>query len=76
MTYEEARFSLERTQRDLFIKGGAGYEALTIAIEALEKQILNEADGCTGCAFESYEEWQMPCEKCRRNNKDYWRAEK
>lgn len=33
-----------------------------------------QADGCTGCAFESTEEWEMPCAKCRRACKDYWRA--
>ena len=31
------------------------------------------ADACQGCAFESVEEWEMPCRKCRRNCKDYWR---
>lgn len=31
------------------------------------------ADGCTGCAFWGTEEWEMPCAKCRRNAKDYWR---
>lgn len=34
------------------------------------------ADGCSGCAFESAEEWEMPCRKCKRNCKDYWRMEK
>ena len=33
------------------------------------------ADGCVGCAFASVEEWEMPCAKCRRNAKDYWRKE-
>ena len=32
------------------------------------------ADGCRGCAFESISEWEMPCTKCKRNSKDYWRA--
>lgn len=49
-------------------------DALEMAIEALGKQMLNNADGCIGCAFESYEEWEMPCRKCKRNCKDYWRA--
>ena len=31
------------------------------------------ADGCAGCAFEAVESWKMPCEKCSRNCKDYWR---
>lgn len=50
--------------------------ALNTAKEALEKQIVNEADGCTGCTFASCEEWEMPCRKCKRNSKDYWRAKK
>ena len=33
------------------------------------------ADGCVGCAFASVKEWEMPCAKCRRNTKDYWRKE-
>lgn len=32
------------------------------------------ADGCFGCAFEDVNEWEMPCAKCKRNSKDYWRA--
>lgn len=47
------------------------YDALEIAKESLQKE---EADGCVGCAFEDVEEWNMPCYKCRRNCKDYWRA--
>jgi len=31
------------------------------------------ADGCSGCAFFDVEEWEMPCAKCQRNSKDYWR---
>ena len=31
------------------------------------------ADGCSGCAFYDKEEWEMPCRKCKRNCKDYWR---
>lgn len=46
-------------------------EFAKIAIEALEQQ---DADGCVGCAFIDTEEWEMPCVKCRRACKDYWRA--
>ena len=44
------------------------------AIEELRK-VLDAylADGCKGCAFYNREEWEMPCEKCKRNTKDYWR---
>lgn len=34
------------------------------------------ADGCSGCAYYDREEWDMPCTKCRRNCKDYWRVKK
>ena len=44
-------------------------------IDATEKQRMKEnADGCKGCAFETVNEWEMPCAKCKRNSKDYWRA--
>ena len=33
----------------------------------------HEADACVGCAFWDRDEWEMPCTKCRRNCKDYWR---
>lgn len=32
-----------------------------------------EADGCQGCAFIKYKEWEMPCVECKRACKDYWR---
>ena len=32
-----------------------------------------DSGGCTGCAFYVREEWEMPCEKCKRACKDYWR---
>ena len=35
-----------------------------------------DANGCVGCAFENVEEWELPCAKCMRNCKDYWRAKK
>lgn len=45
-------------------------EALKYAVETIRK---TSADGCSGCAFENVEEWEMPCMKCKRNCKDYWR---
>lgn len=43
-------------------------------IEKLKK-VLDAylVDGCYECAFEDCEEWEMPCCKCSRNCKDYWR---
>lgn len=32
-----------------------------------------EADGCVHCVFNDKEDWEMPCVKCRRACKDYWR---
>lgn len=29
--------------------------------------------GCEGCAFEAVEDWEMPCAKCMRGCKDYYR---
>ena len=41
----------------------------------VDARVMKEnADGCVGCAFEIMESWQMPCDKCARNCKDYWRA--
>lgn len=44
--------------------------ACELAVEALTAQL---AGGCSGCAFENTEEWEMPCRACKRNCKDYWR---
>lgn len=29
--------------------------------------------GCTDCAFEEKEDWEMPCTDCKRSARDYWR---
>ena len=52
-------------------------EALKKADDLLaESQKKEDADGCSGCAFTDAEEWEMPCAKCRRACKDYWRPAK
>lgn len=33
----------------------------------------DKADGCVGCAYFDKEDWEMPCAKCRRASRDYWR---
>lgn len=46
-------------------------------LKADKQQVLamkENADGCVGCVFEDVNEWEMPCYKCKRNSKDYWRA--
>lgn len=42
-------------------------------IQMIRNLVKPEADGCIGCAFEDKEEWELPCNKCKRNCKDYWR---
>lgn len=32
--------------------------------------------GCEGCAFSDVEPWEMPCTKCKRGCRDYYRKEK
>lgn len=49
-------------------------ENIVRAMRILHEQ--DAADGCLGCAFEDVDEWNMPCVKCKRNCKDYWRAKK
>ena len=40
----------------------------------VDARVMKEnADGCSGCAFEETEPWKMPCDRCQRNSKDYWR---
>lgn len=47
--------------------------------ESLDKKevILNQFpfECCSGCAYESFEEWALPCCKCSRGTKDYYRRE-
>ena len=76
MTYEEAIDELKNNYviTNGTVDGEPLFESIYLAIEALEGQILNKADGCTGCAFVRCEEWELPCRKCKRNCKDYWRA--
>lgn len=48
----------------------------TWAIDELRKVLeAYTSEGCTDCVFEDKEEWEFPCTICKRNYKDYWRAE-
>lgn len=49
------------------------YEEVKMVLDKVIEQV--KADGCSGCAFITTEEWEMPCCKCKRGCKDYWRAE-
>jgi len=45
--------------------------AIGEAVGAIKRE---DADGCTGCKFTDFEEWDLPCKVCKRNSKDYWRT--
>lgn len=48
--------------------------AIATDLSEMKKDIeIAEADGCDGCAFENVNEWELPCCKCKRGCKDYWR---
>ena len=32
-----------------------------------------KADACMGCVYLGQEDWKMPCAKCSRACKDYWK---
>ena len=51
-----------------------GYEQGFIKGKEDAFRMKENADGCKGCAFEDRNSWEMPCEKCCNNNKNYWRA--
>ena len=56
------------------LKNKNANELLYMALEAPKKEQEREnADGCTGCAYITAEEWELPCSKCKRAAKDYWR---
>lgn len=44
--------------------------AIQEAIYAIKRE---DAGGCVDCEFEETEEWELPCDRCKRNHKDYWR---
>lgn len=33
-----------------------------------------EEKACSGCIHYNKEEWELPCVRCSRGNKDYWKA--
>lgn len=42
-------------------------------LRLIKEYIVNAEEGCQGCAYEDKEEWEMPCKRCKRNCRDYWR---
>ncbi len=76
MNRSEAAFELLALYNELLMTTLVRKEALAaigIAIDELNKK---EADGCAQCGFRYKGEGQMPCIKCKRNYKDYWRTRK
>lgn len=39
-------------------------------------RMKENSEGCVGCAFEDVNSWEMPCDRCCNNNKNYWRKKK
>lgn len=49
-------------------------EFKTLLIAALDEALEQaKADGCWKCGFAEKEEWELPCSRCKRGCKDYWR---
>ena len=46
-------------------------EILSAALDKAKE--IAKANECAGCAFQLTEEWELPCRKCKRNCKDYYR---
>lgn len=59
--------SLAEFQRFINDIGDTAYE------QGYNDGFNDKESGCNGCAFENVEEWEMPCSKCKRTCKDYWR---
>ena len=78
----ENREAIEILQANVVCACAAGLsEAALWSVKDALNHVVSElkqrdADGCQGCAFTDVEEWEMPCAKCRRACKDYWRPKK
>ena len=31
-----------------------------------------DAEGCGGCVYSEFADWDLPCRHCKRRAKDYW----
>lgn len=88
--YEKSYFMVESDFMKLVEESTENIPNSKVAIEAFQRgyeqglakgeenafRMKENADGCIGCSFENLEEWEMPCRKCSRGNKDYWRAKR
>lgn len=61
------------TPDEITIKGIQGTFANEV-YDSVEKGFWKRVQACNGCAFEDKEEWEMPCSKCKRISKDYYRS--
>lgn len=88
--YEKNYFLMEKDFMKMVKESKVKIPNLKVAIEDFQRgyeqglvkgkeeafRMKENADGCVGCAFEDRNSWEMPCDKCSRNSKDYWRAKK
>ena len=86
--YKNSYFLLEKDFLKIVEESKINVPNSKVAIEAFQRgyeqgltkgkeyafKMKENADGCTGCAFDNTEPWEMPCRSCSRGNKDYWRG--
>lgn len=74
MTEIEALLQIQAIPQKIWEQlSDADNEAIKISVQALVRE---NADGCMGCVFVDAEKWELPCTKCKRCCKDYWRAKR
>lgn len=88
--YKNQYFLMEKDLLKMVEESEANFPNSKLAIEAFQRgyeqglakgkedafRMKENADGCVGCAFEDVNSWEMPCDKCCNNNKNYWRKKK
>lgn len=81
MTYKEAYKKMTKVEIGANYRGELTEEekreyeeAMWVMLEALRDCAAREQKvGCEDCAYLETEEWNMPCYRCIRSCKDYWR---
>lgn len=86
--YEKSYFMVESDFMKLVEESTETIPNSKVAIEAFQRgyeqglakgkedafRMKENADGCVGCEYEDVKSWEMPCDRCKRNSKDYWRV--
>lgn len=74
--YEIKATSISEGQRlgEYTIKGYRGSIAEKLHTMVEKEFFMDCVQQCHGCAYEDTEEWKMPCCKCKRACKDYYRG--